>query len=137
MNCTFFGHKDAPASIKASIEKAIISLIDVGVKTFYVGNNGNFDYLVQNVLKELSCIYDMSYLIVLSRVDEVALSGEQAATLFPEKLDFSIPKFAISKRNEWLIKKCDFAIVYVKNRYSNSYKWLERAQKKGLKIITL
>ena len=137
MNCTFFGHKDAPTSIKASIEKAIISLIDFGIKTFYVGNNGNFDYLVQNVLKELSCIYDMSYLIVLSRVDEVALSGEQAATLFPEKLDFSIPKFSISKRNEWLIKKCDFAIVYVKNRYSNSYKWLERAQKKGLKIITL
>lgn len=137
MNCTFFGHKNAPESIVASIEKEIVSLIDIGVNSFYVGNNGNFDYFVQNTLKKLSYTYDISYLIVLSRVDEIALGGEQAATVFPEKLDFSIPKFAISKRNEWLIKKCDIAIVYVKNRYSNSYKWLERAQKKGLKIINI
>ncbi len=137
MNCTFFGHKNAPASLTYEIEEKIISLIDIGVKNFYVGNNGRFDYLVQAVLKGLSHSYDINYSIVLSRIDEVSLFGEQSKTIFPAELDFSIPKFAVSKRNEWMIKTCDFAIVYVENRYSNSYKWMQRSHKKGLKIINL
>ena len=34
MNCTFFGHRDAPSNIKPNLERAILSLSDKGVKHF-------------------------------------------------------------------------------------------------------
>ena len=54
MNCTFFGHRDAPSNIKSNLEREIMSLSDKGVKHFYVGNNGNFDFLVQTTLNKLA-----------------------------------------------------------------------------------
>ena len=54
MICTFFGHKDAPDSLKNELKSAIIGLIDLyDVKMFYVGNNGSFDSLVQRTLAEI------------------------------------------------------------------------------------
>ena len=53
MVCTFFGHKDAPSSIKMRLEEIIEALINEGVKNYYVGNNGNFDFYVQGVLENI------------------------------------------------------------------------------------
>ncbi len=138
MICTFFGHSDAPDSIKEDLRKKILHIVEnVGVKTFYVGNNGNFDFLVQSILAEMSIEKSFEFSIVLSYVNEKALSGNQEATIFPEGLEKALPKFAISKRNEWLIKKSNYAIVYLEHRFSNSCKWVEKSKKSGLKIINV
>ena len=78
-----------------------------------------------------------SFDIVLSRVNEKALSENQRETVFPEELEKSIPKFAISKRNDWLIKNSSILIAYVEHRFSNSSKLLEKAIKRGLEVINL
>lgn len=139
MVCTFFGHKDTPNHIKTDLQEAILNLIEhEGIKTFYVGNNGNFDFLTQNVLMEITKIRtDITYYIVLSFIDELALSGNQDRTIFPEELARSLPQFAIYKRNDWLIKNSEYVITYVKYSFSNCQKWKEKASKKGLKIINL
>ena len=133
MNCTFFGHRDAPYVLKSKVKKTILELKSNDIELFYVGNNGNFDLLVQEVLEELG----VEYQIVLSRINEEAISGNQENTFFPEGLEFALPKFAISKRNEWLLKNSSIVISYCKNSYSNVYKWLEKARKIGLDIISL
>lgn len=51
MKCAFFGHRDAPSSIKPRLGEAIFNLISNGVDEFYVGNNGNFDLIVQHTFK--------------------------------------------------------------------------------------
>lgn len=138
MNCTFFGHKNAPFSIKPSLEDQIKLLIKKGVDTFLVGNNGNFDLIVQGVLEKIALSNaSIKYNIVLSRIDESAISGNQNATLFPEGFEKFPKRFAISKRNDWLIKNSNYAIVYVQDKYSNSYKWLQKASKKRLNVINL
>lgn len=139
MICTFFGHKDAPNNLKIALKNTIMRLIDVdGVKKFYVGNNGNFDYLVQCVLKEISAEKaGIDYGIVLSHIDEKVLSGAQQCSIFPEALENALPRYAISKRNDWMIQKCRFVIAYKKNGFSNTCKWIEKATRKGLKIINL
>ena len=106
MVCTFFGHKDVSGSIKNALKDAIITLIEKeGVKTFYVGNNGRFDFLVQKVLQEIVTLQtNIQYNIILSSVDEKAIGNNQDATIFPEGLEKTLPKFAVFKRNEWLIK---------------------------------
>ena len=139
MNCMFIGHHDAPSKIKNHLREAILYLVkEKGISNFWVGNNGNFDYLAQCVLEELSNEgYDLNFNIVLSRIDERALSGNQNATVFPEGLENSLPRYSISKRNNWLIKNSSFLIAYVKHGFSNSGKILEKARKKGLYILNL
>ena len=139
MICTFFGHKNSPEWVKKALKIKIVKLIQCEkIDRFYVGNNGNFDFYAQTVLRELiEEGYDLSYCIVLSRINESAACGEQAATVFPLELVGALPRFAISKRNEWLIKNSDCVITYCVQKMSNSYKWTEKALKKGLKIIQL
>ena len=138
MICTFFGHRDAPNSLTESIKKAVIQLIENGIKDFYVGNNGRFDFMVQDILANLiKNNGDINVRIVLSYIDEKAISGHQELTIFPEELESVPKKFAISKRNEYLIKKSAIVLCYVENSFSNSHKWVEKARKKGLKIMNL
>ena len=138
MVCTFLGHKDASEKIKEKIETKIFSLVQEGVKLFLVGNNGYFDYTVQSILENISSSKkDIKYYIVLSKINEKAINNAQSSTIFPEGLELVPPKFAISKRNEWLIKNSNIAVVYVTNKHSNCYKWVEKALSRGLRIISI
>ena len=139
MNCTFFGHKDTPLNVKEKLKVAILDLVDNhGVKNFLVGNNGNFDSMAQRVLKEvIRSRDDVTFSIVLSRIDEKALTDNQEMTVFPEQLENVLARFAISKRNDWLIKNSDFAITFVKYTCTNAYKLMNKALKRGLFVVNI
>lgn len=85
MICTFFGHKDTPDSVALILRNTINCCIEEGVRLFIVGNNGNFDFLVQKTLEEIS-VYnkEISYHIYLTRPNEKAISGNQK-TLFLQR----------------------------------------------------
>lgn len=52
-SCTFFGHRDCPATIKPKIMAALVDLIENhNVNMFYVGHQGRFDAYVHNALKD-------------------------------------------------------------------------------------
>ena len=43
--CTFFGHRDCPNTIKPLMREVIIDLIEnQNVDTFYIGQQGSFDF---------------------------------------------------------------------------------------------
>ena len=138
MICTFIGHKDSPSSIKPELKATINNLISEGVKTFYVGNNGNFDYMVQSILMEMKLKeYDIDFFVAISYIGEKSICANQQHTVYPYGLEKTPPRFAISKRNDWLVSKSQIIVVYVKNHFSNSHKWFQKAKKKGLRIINL
>ena len=139
MICTFFGHADAPSEVALALKHVILDLIDKKeVKNFYVGNNGSFDFFVQKTLKEISGERaNINYTIVLSRMNERPLNGEQEKTVFPEKMETAPARFSIFKRNEWLIANSQIVVVYMTNQISNCYKWVSRAKRKGLYVINL
>ena len=138
MKCTFIGHSDAPFYLREKIKLEVEELITSGVRDFLVGNNGRFDYMVQSVLSEkIKENYDINLTVVLSYIDESAIYVEQKYTIYPEGLEKTPLRYAISKRNDWLIQRSNIMVAYVKHNFSNSHKWLEKAKKKGLKIINL
>ena len=48
LTCTFFGHKDTPKEIEPTLRSTLVDLIEnKNVLKFYVGNHGNFDYMVK------------------------------------------------------------------------------------------
>ena len=138
MSCIFFGHKDTPEMILPVLEKQILHIIcSEGIRNFYVGNNGKFDSYAQHILRELSQAENIQYTIVLSYLGEQALNGDQDATLLPFGQENALPRFAISKRNEWLIRHATHAIVYARYKISNSYRLAEKCKKEGIKTIYL
>ena len=50
-SCFFLGHRDAPESIRESLDDAIEGLItEYGVMKFFVGHYGRFDRIAQTAL---------------------------------------------------------------------------------------
>ncbi len=75
--------------------------------------------------------------MVLAYLDDKKKYYNQSFTIFPEILDKTPKKYAIIKRNKFMIDKSQFLICYVNNSFTNAYDFLEYAERKGLKIINL
>ena len=56
------------------------------------------------------------------------LEKEYDEIVYPE-IENTIPKFAISKRNEWMINQADYVFAYVQTHYVGAYKTLLYAHK--------
>ena len=138
MMCTFLGHHDVQSNIREALKKVIIELIQNGVNEFVVGNNGKFDFYAQEILFELQNRGEkINISIALSHIDEESLTNNQGFTVFPDVLEKCLPRFAISKRNDWMIKKSQIAVVYLAQNFSNTSKWVEKAKRRKLKIINI
>lgn len=139
MKCTFFGHSDAPQSIEPALRKTIADLIEnLGVSEFLVGDSGNFDRLAKKVLQGLKQTYpQIEYYVVLTALptDKSRCSYEE--TLFPEELECVLPKFAIIKRNQWMIEQSDIVVTYVIHSFGGAAKFRSLAEKKGKMIIDI
>lgn len=67
MTCYFFGHKDTSSSIYSKLEEAVEKvIIENGVTSFLVGNQGQFDGMVLKTLRRMKGKYPyISYNVVL------------------------------------------------------------------------
>lgn len=136
--CTFFGHRDCPNSVKASLYKAIEQLItDNGVDTFYVGTQGSFDRMAYAALVELKQQY--SHIKVYRVLAYMPKTGDTdtADTIVPEGIENAHPRYAIVHRNNWIIDRSDYVIAYVTHSFGGAYQAVERAKKNGKTIISI
>lgn len=142
LSCTFIGHKDTPQEIEPILKSTLTDLIEnKNVTTFYLGNHGRFDSMVRRTLKSLKNHYsNIDYSVVLAylpgKKDEYGFD-DFSDTIYPEGLELVPPKFAISKRNKWMIEQSDYVVTYVKHHYGNSAQFEEFAEKKGKVLIKL
>ena len=136
--CTFFGHRDCPASIKPKLCEILIDLIEnKGVNNFYVGNNGNFDNIVYNMLCEIKKQYPyINYNIVLAYLPNNK-SYNFENTIYPEGIETVPKRFAIDYRNKFMLDKADFVIAYVTHSWGGASKFVDLAVKKQKQVIYL
>ena len=141
MIVTFFGHRDTPPHIEIALRNLLIDLIEnKDARCFYVGTHGNFDSMAKKVLKELCTRYPhIQYAVVLAyRPPLYTLNQEEYEDiLFPESIAQTPRRFAISKRNEWMIQKADIIVTYVAHSMGGAAFYKTMAQKKGKTIIEL
>ena len=136
--CCFFGHREVMHNIRPRLTAIIEKLItEEGVTEFYVGNQGQFDSMVFYVLKELKAKYPkIRYTVVLAYMPDEhirELYGED--TLFPDGLETVPKRFAISKRNDWMIQQSGIAVCYVHKVTGGAVKFRGKAGNKGLRVI--
>ena len=136
--CCFFGHREVTHNIRTKLKAIIEKLItEDGVTEFYVGHQGQYDGMVYSILKELKAKYtQIRYTVVLAYMPDEHIKefyGED--TLFPDGMETVPKRFAISKRNDWMIKHSDVAVCYVHKITGDAAKFREKAEKRGLRII--
>ena len=106
--CTFFGHRECYGLDSNVLREAVEKLIGQGVETFYVGNQGQFDSAVYSCLKQLRKDYPhIRVCFVLAYLPTEKAEGQDLAdTMYPEIEGH--PKFAIERRNRWMLQSSDY-----------------------------
>ena len=142
MKVTFFGHRDAPQSIRPALQAVLTELIEQhGADTFFVGNQGAFDLTVQSVLRDLKQHYPhIRCFLVLAYMPgkkPVSSSLGEWETLFPETLETIPPRFAIVHRNRWMAEHADTVIAYVCTPGGGAAAAVQFAKKRGKTLLNL
>ena len=138
-SCCFFGHRDTPEYVKPKLKSVIEKMIEEHeVTNFYVGSQGNFDFMVLSVLKELSCQYpEIRYASVLAYLSDAEKVEEGTETIYPEGLENVPMRFCIAKRNDWMLEKSNYVICCVRHITGGAAKYYEKAKKKNRTVINI
>ena len=137
MIITFCGHNDVPDIQK--VREWLCCVLDRYTQeekvVCYLGGYGGFDRLAASVVrqkqKENPALQAVLVLPYLNRkYDERGYDY----TLFPP-LETVPPRYAISKRNEWMVAQADVVVGYVTYGWGGAAKTLEYARIKGKKVV--
>ena len=95
--------------------------------------------MVYKTLEGLSKRYPISFAIALAYMpgakDEYY---EEKHTILPEGIETAPRRFAISRRNKWMVEQADYVVTYVRNTIgSGAAQYKELAEKKGKKVINI
>ena len=139
-NCTFFGHRECPESIKIKLREVLIDLVNNhDVDMFYVGNQGRFDAIARGVLQELKNEYpQINYTVVLAYMPGRQMDyDDYSDTMLPEGIESVHPRYAISWRNNWMLRQSDYVVTYITHSWGGAAHFAESARKQNKHIINI
>ena len=136
--CTFFGHRDCPASVRPRLREVLVELVEhYKVDMFYVGSQGNFDALVRSALRELKEEYPrITYWVVLAYLPRQSRKSDPR-TILPEGIEAVPKRFAISWRNRWMLQRVGFVVAYVLRPWGGAAQFVGLARRKGKEVWNL
>ncbi|MBR5599080.1 MAG: hypothetical protein IKW39_03470 [Alphaproteobacteria bacterium] len=144
--CSFFGHRDTPLSseIELRLENTIKNLISQGVYEFWCGNEGTFDTLTRMIMIRLKKDIPYLNLCFVSAYNPDNFPPLKRKTLEENfEIIYSIeiadghPKFAITRRNKYMINNSDIIVCYITDEKGGAYNAVKLAQKQNKEIINI
>ena len=148
MIISFAGHSFIPSSskVKEMVKTQIRNNVIPGEPiTFYLGGYGGFDDICACACRELKNEYPSIELVYVTpyisiseqeKIKEMQSYGLYDASIYPP-LENVPPRFAISKRNEWMMTNAELIIAYVNRSYGGAYKSLQVARRRKKRIINI
>ena len=145
MIITFCGHSNCLFSDeeKEKLKQLLIKEIRKNPTCkFYLGGYGDFDSLCLRTLRELKKEFQDIELIFITPYIDKNYSKLEFAKYHYDDVIFppleSVPrKFAILKRNEWMVEEADLVIAYVMYSWGGAAKTLEYAKRKKVPVINI
>ena len=138
--CTFFGHSDCPETIRPNLQAVLIDLIvNQNIEMFYVGNQGQFDAIVRNVLRVLKMDYpSINYAVVLAYMPGKKSEYEDHSdTMLPEGIEMVHPRYAISWRNNWMLRQSEYVVTYITRTWGGAAQYAAKAKRLKKNVINL
>lgn len=124
-SCFFIGHREVDEEILPKLLNTARKLItEESVRCFYVGGYGGFDRIAASAVKSVKQDYpDISLMLVLpyhpaERPIETPYGFD--GTYYPEGLEGTPRRYAITRANRLVLDSSDWLICYVKHGASNS-----------------
>ena len=133
---TFCGHSKIRQSSDFSrwLDMILPSLIEGGASTFYLGGYGDFDSLAAAAVRRQKAVYPHVVLIlVLAYLNREIDASRYDGTTYPP-LENVPPRYAIVRRNEWMVRESDVVISGVTHDWGGAAKTLDYARRRQ-KII--
>ena len=132
MIVTFCGHSELSngALVREWLSGVCERLIVSGANEFSLGGYGAFDDLCADVLCGLKLQYrHIRLVLVLPYLNRAMPTAGYDATVYPP-LE-SVPlRYAILRRNEWMIQHSDVVVAYVIHDWGGAARTLEYARRK-------
>ena len=145
MIITFFGHSNCLFNddIKKQLKNILVGeIIKNPTCKFFLGGYGDFDGLCLRTLRELKHDFPTIEILFITPYLDKNYSKLELAKYYYDDVIFppieSVPrKFAILKRNEWMVEQADLVIAFVKYSWGGAAKALEYAKRKKKRIINI
>lgn len=140
MKIAFCGHGDIPPEESADLEKklrqTVIELIKDGAHEFLFGGYGDFDKLSAKTVYGLKDEYPhIKSVLVIPYLDREYNMRWYDLSEYPP---INVPRrFAILKRNEYMVEQADVVVAWVKYGFGGAAKTYAHAKRKKKKIINL
>lgn len=136
MNVTFCGH--AKISDQDSVQNWLFevtqALIEQGATTFYLGGYGSFDELAAWVLCQQKETHPNIELVLVRPYLHRNMDESGYDTCIYPPLGSVPPRFAIPKRNQWMVQQSNVVVSYVLHDWGGAAATLRYARQKK-KII--
>lgn len=148
MIISFAGHSLVSSSSKVQEivkEQVRHNIVDVKHVTCYLGGYGEFDELCARACRDLKKEYPGIELVYVApymslseqaKIREMQSYGLYDTSIYPP-IENVPPRFAVLKRNEWMMTNADIVIAYVNRNYGGAYKSLQAAKRKKKRIINI
>ena len=106
---------------------------------FYVGHQGRFDAYVHSELKKLKQEYpQINYAVVLAYMPGKKTEyDDYSDTMLPEGIESIHPHYAISWRNNWMLRQSDYVVTYITHSYGGAAQYVSKAKSAKKWIIEL
>ena len=146
MIVTFCGHRDFVVTAEA--ENQLTMFLEKYARenvrlVCYNGGYGNFDYFAAKCVQRMQEQYsNIRNCLVLPYIDQPFLERIEIfknhfdETIYPP-LESVPRKYAIIRRNEWMVDSADIVIAYVTYSWGGAARTLEYAKRKNKNIILI
>ena len=138
---TFCGHRSLAgvntAHLKELLCVEIQNLISCGAIEFLLGGYGEFDIMCAETVREFKDKYPyIKSVLVIPYIEKGYNEELYDCSEYPPIENIS-KRYAISKRNEYMVNMTDAVISSVNHNYGGAYTMLKYAQRREKRIINL
>ena len=137
MVVTFVGHREISEEPKVRrwLEETVSELTHEGADTFYLGGYGQFDRLAASVVwAEKARNPQICSYLVIPYPDRSYDTAQYDGTVYPP-LESVPRRYAIAKRNEYMIQWSDVVVAYVRYPFGGAAATLRYAEQRKKRII--
>ena len=140
MIITFFGHSDfiKTSELEEKTLSVLSDLVSDEPAELFLGGYGEFDRFALECGKKYKMDHPNVRLVLVTPYlnREFCNSAYYDETIYPP-IERTPPRFAISKRNQWMIERADGVVVYVNRSLGGAAKALDLARRKNKIIVNI
>ena len=114
-------------------------ITNYGVDMFYMGHQGQFDAYVRSELRKLKQEYSqINYAVVLAYMPGKKTEyDDYSDTMLPEGIESVHPRYAISWRNNWMLKQSSYVVTYITHTWGGAAQYAKKASNSGKFVVNL